>query len=386
MPLLDRITDAIAKIAPLKAAKASSMSNGLRSGHGIVPFDDNMIVSKPTIISHTSQIFFNFLAMACFASVAAFQAKWGVGPSGLTGFAIFVSIAGMFLSSFMLLIPVIYEKYDKLVRVARALKEVRVAFILTGTGVSFSLLIAFVTTISAWTQPGCKNPDNDPHGKEKGDEFKRGLPNWCNTKKAGAIFFWIAFVFWAISLGLLVFYWRTGKLAASRDPTFIPPHDDEGDDEESTHNSISPANRPAFMVAAADNRYDNPGVINSTFEDPNRYSSATAYSGYPTSGTSVPSSIPRPSMDAYGAFSDPAPSGFINTPAAASNYAASNSVQNHPPIQPAPSNTSPSVLFNSNAAPRVSRTMQYADPYAAVRTSLAGQGSPPSYESYSGYH
>lgn len=39
-----------------------------------------MIVSKPAIIAHTGQIFFNFLAMACYASVAAFQAKFHVGP------------------------------------------------------------------------------------------------------------------------------------------------------------------------------------------------------------------------------------------------------------------------------------------------------------------
>lgn len=39
-----------------------------------------MIVSKPAIIFHASQAFFNFLAMCCFASVAAFQAHWGVGP------------------------------------------------------------------------------------------------------------------------------------------------------------------------------------------------------------------------------------------------------------------------------------------------------------------
>lgn len=125
-----------------------------------------MIVSKPAIIFHTSQVFFNFLAMCCFASVAAFQAKWGVGPcelllsiliqshgtdslhqfmiAGLTGFALFVSIAGMFLSLFMLLVPVVYEKYDRLTRLARALKELRVSFILVGTGTTFSLLIACV--------------------------------------------------------------------------------------------------------------------------------------------------------------------------------------------------------------------------------------------------
>ncbi|KAJ3481909.1 hypothetical protein NLJ89_g12175 [Agrocybe chaxingu] len=158
-----------------------------------------MIVSKPTIVFHASQIFFNFIAMCCFASVASFQAKWKVGPSGLTGFALFVAISGMFLSAFMLAIPVAYERYDKFVRLARALKEVRVGFILTGTGVTFSLLISFIVTISAWTQPGCKNADNDPHAEELGDDFKNGLGGWCSTKKAGAIFFWLAFGTFGIS-------------------------------------------------------------------------------------------------------------------------------------------------------------------------------------------
>lgn len=48
----------------------------------------------------------------------------------------------MFLSAFMVLTPVLYEKYDKFVRLARALKEVRVAFILTGIGATFSILVA----------------------------------------------------------------------------------------------------------------------------------------------------------------------------------------------------------------------------------------------------
>lgn len=42
----------------------------------------------------------------------------------------------------MLLVPVVYEKYDKLNGLARALKEVRVAFILTGCGTGASLIIA----------------------------------------------------------------------------------------------------------------------------------------------------------------------------------------------------------------------------------------------------
>ena len=42
----------------------------------------------------------------------------------------------------MLFIPVVHEKYDKFTRLARAFREVRVGFILTSTGVTFSLLIA----------------------------------------------------------------------------------------------------------------------------------------------------------------------------------------------------------------------------------------------------
>lgn len=190
-----------------------------------------MIVSKPAIIFYIGQIFFNFLAMACFAGVANFQAKWGVGPcmfkfgvstlrrvtvvddhlsaAGLSGFAVFISVSGIVLSSVMLAVPVLYEKYDKFSRLARAMKELRVAFILAGAGSSFTFLIAwvlhfqlllqmlrvssrFIVTVSAWTEPGCKNANNDPNAK-LGDAFKNGLPGWCSTKKAGAIFFWLAF-------------------------------------------------------------------------------------------------------------------------------------------------------------------------------------------------
>ena len=119
-----------------------------------------MIVSKPAIIFYTAQVFFNFLAMCCFASVASFQAKYKVGPcklsmlslyfqamptrllAGLSAFAIFISVLGIFYSLFVLLVPVIYEKYDKGARLARALKETRVAFILAGTGTAVSLLIS----------------------------------------------------------------------------------------------------------------------------------------------------------------------------------------------------------------------------------------------------
>lgn len=121
-----------------------------------------MIVSKPAIIFHSSQAFLSFLAMCCFASVASFQAKHGVGPcacflfaelifltnfgspsAGLSGFAIFISIVGIILPLFMLLVPVFDVKYGRLTHLSRALSEVRVGFILTSTGTSLTLLIAY---------------------------------------------------------------------------------------------------------------------------------------------------------------------------------------------------------------------------------------------------
>jgi hypothetical protein len=54
-------------------------------------------------------------------------------------------------------------------------------------------LIRFIVTISAWTQPGCKDASKDPHAEALGDSFKNALPGWCSTKKAAAIFFWFAF-------------------------------------------------------------------------------------------------------------------------------------------------------------------------------------------------
>ncbi|EIN04994.1 hypothetical protein PUNSTDRAFT_75478 [Punctularia strigosozonata HHB-11173 SS5] len=307
-----------------------------------------MIVSKPTIILHTAQTFFNFLAMCCFASVAAFQSHWGIGVSGLSGFTLFVTISGMFLALFMLLVPVMYEKYDKGARLARAMKEIRVQFILTGTGITFALLIAFIVTISAWTEPGCKNADKDPHEK-LGDSFKNALGGWCNTKKAAAIFLWLAFVSWGGTLALTVRDWRSGAAVRPRDPPFQPPvmpsdHEDEFDDEESQYHQIPPAGRRPTL--------DNSDSPTSPFNDRNRYTYASS---------DAPPVLPRPSMDAYGAFSDPAPSG----------YGAGAGI------------SSPTA-----EAPAVSRTMQYADPYAAVRASIAGApaaSTPPSYESYQGY-
>lgn len=215
---------------------------------------------------------------------------------------------------------------------------------------------SFITTISVWSQAGCKNPKNDPHAKELGDSFTDGLSGWCSTKKAGAIFFWLAFgeflrvewisiaklfnaVFWGGSLTLTFLEWRKNRASRPRDPPFEQPPDGEEGDEESAYEvpSLKPDENDAI----------------SPFSDAYRYSgaSSTAIGSFGTPSTpkyNIPSAPqPRPSLDAYGAFSDPAPTGFGGSPV-------------------------------DSGVTGVSRTMQYADPYVAVRATVASGTTQPS--------
>lgn len=179
-------------------------------------------------------------------------------------------------------------------------------------------------------------------------------------------------VFWGCSLTLTVLDWRNGKTSRPRDPPFVHPvetaegsiyerADDRDDDED-----YEEARKPYTDTSNTYSPFSDTNRLSSAPSEQNSYQqpSAPAYSGAQAAS--------RPSIDAYGAFSDPAPSGF------AGGFA--------PPAQ--------------DSGPRVSRTMQYADPYAAVRASIAAGQSPPAsgnvtppaggppapgYSSYGGY-
>jgi hypothetical protein len=45
--------------------------------------------------------------------------------------------------------------------------------------------------MAAFGAAGCKSADNDPHA-DLGDDFKAELGQWCTTKKACAVFIWLA--------------------------------------------------------------------------------------------------------------------------------------------------------------------------------------------------
>lgn len=168
----------------------------------------------------------------------------------------------------------------------------------------------------------------------------------------------------------MIYDWRSGKLGP-RDPPFVRPtiQDDVEDVEvvgdEDGYQHIPPA-RPA--PSSPGGAYGG-NVLTSPFSDNNRYSSALVTSSYSavTPTVHMPA-VSRPSMDAYGAFSDPLPSGYGTPP--------TDTQPIGPPILPAP-----------DLGPRVSRTMQYADPYAAVHASIQPSPSPgpAGYDNYSGY-
>jgi len=214
--------------------------------------------------------------------------------------------------------------------------------------------------------------------------------------------FYLSFIklvvgFWLASLILLIIDWRSGNLTQRpRDPPFTRPdveEVEETEEEEEERRAYRPVGSTAPPpvtitsssippVATRRSTYDN---THSPFDDTNRLSAVSAvttaaasastaypntaqrnsgYSGYATPPAAVAS---RPSFDAYGAFSDPAPTGFGG---ASSSFA-------------------PPTISEANE-PRISRTMQYADPYAAVRASFTStsngpSGAPPSYTSYTGY-
>ncbi|WVQ64016.1 uncharacterized protein L199_002175 [Kwoniella botswanensis] len=316
-------------------------TNGLGGGN---PFLDGPILEEPSLprshlIIHVVAIFFTFLAICTMGAVAGFQAKW-VGVSGGTGFTLFLLLLSFVLSTFLLVVPIVYDRWDRLKRPAQFLNQTRSTFILHAFGSFLMLLSAFIVTISAWTAKGCKNPDDDPNA-DLGDDFKNGLKDWCTTKKASAIFDWFSFGAWAALLVLTALVFRKERCSnRHREPAFIPP--------ESTGVSYS------NILQADDERYADKGDSHAN-ETP-----ITASNGYGYSRTNVPSSVggmqdhnalSRPSVDAYGAFDGDMPGG-----------------------------TNQHSLLSDNSGQ--SRTMQlaYTDPYAQIRASLMSPTS-----SQSGY-
>lgn len=205
-------------------------------------------------------------------------------------------------------------------------------------------------------------------------------------------------VFWIASFVLVVMDWRSGRpvLGAGlrttsnsvkpRDPPFRRP---THDDAESVF-----SRDPSRHRRHDDDDDDEDEDIQSPFADPRGYA--------PTAGGQGAGGG-RASMDMYGAFSDPAPSGYAQPghvrqaasppPATSSYYPPPTSTASPPPNRFQPPTASPA----RSPPPNMSRTMAlayedtgttsatYEDPYDRVRASLTsprpgGANAPPSYE------
>ncbi|KIS00046.1 hypothetical protein L804_02683 [Cryptococcus deuterogattii 2001/935-1] len=291
------------------------------------PFADNRDYGKRSlprshIILHSVAMFFTFIAVCTMAAVAGFQAKW-FSVSGGTGFVLFLLLLSLFLTIILTVVPIVYDRWDKLNRPAQFLAQTRSTLILHAFGTLLMLLAAFIVTISAWTGKGCKNPSNDPHS-DLGDSYKNGLQNWCKTKKASAIFNWFSSITWSILLVLTILAFRREQKANRRELMMLPPASDG-----ISYSNIQPADEEQLDDKSESARGYIPDVYRKTDTTYHPASARTVYS--PPSVDHHPM-LSRTSIDVYGA-------------------------------------------FDGDSMPRVdepSRTMQlaYTDPYAQIRQSL----------------
>ncbi|KAG8837680.1 hypothetical protein FS842_003479 [Serendipita sp. 407] len=136
MAIIDTIKDTVTKVV---RPKGESLP---RPGANGQYHEEDLILSKSFIVATSFQIFFAFIALCCFAGVASFQGKYKVGPSGLSVLALFTSLFLFLFSSFLLAVPVVYDRYNKLHGVFRALRVIRVALICNGIGIFLSLISA----------------------------------------------------------------------------------------------------------------------------------------------------------------------------------------------------------------------------------------------------
>ncbi|RXK35622.1 hypothetical protein M231_07102 [Tremella mesenterica] len=203
-----------------KAFRFDKNLNVLRQSEMGDPFTDGPVLEQPSLprthlILYCASLFLTFLAICTMGGVAGFQAKW-FKISGGVGFTLFILLLTFLMTCFLLLTPLVYDRWDKMKRPAKFLAEPRSTLILHTFGTGLVLLAAMITTISGWGDKGCKNADNDPHAG-LGDSYKKALPQWLGL---------------AIYLALLVLaglaFRRDRSSTRHREPAFIPPSDTYG--------------------------------------------------------------------------------------------------------------------------------------------------------------
>lgn len=101
-------------------------------------------LDRLSLILRGLQIFFALVMLLIAIVIASFQSKWVGGPSGLTGFLLFISIASLLTSVVFVVVPIVYERSDfkTFKGVHRAIKEARVGFVANGVWTALTLITA----------------------------------------------------------------------------------------------------------------------------------------------------------------------------------------------------------------------------------------------------
>ncbi|CDZ96593.1 hypothetical protein [Phaffia rhodozyma] len=278
-------------------------------GIGNIQYNEVGVPWKDTAL-HGIIIFCTFVGMCCFAAVAGFQAKWSIGVSGLSAFALFFSLFLFFLSSFMLAVPLVFDKFDKMRALAMGLAVPRVQLILRVNGAFWTIILAMATTVSVFSEKGCKDSSNDPHA-DLGDAYTAGLTSWCRTKRAGSIFFWLSLAGWGGLLGLAFLGLYAARRKHQKEAGFVPPSSSI-DEERAGLNT-----RPDSLHAPTAG-HDEDGGMNEEGEGEERFDQQQQQQQQQRGPVEdryharfdVEPMRTRPSMDPYGAFSGSVPDGF----------------------------------------------------------------------------
>lgn len=209
------------------------------------------------IIIRGLTLFFLFINLFIYIAIAVFQKKWDVGPSGLTGLAIFVLVQGLLHALVFLLVPQIYERTDMFRGFARAIRLTRIQFIVYGTQTGLALVLSLITTISAYTG-GCKDHKADPNASNT--DYISNIGGFCRNKRAAAAFWWFSFLSFGLSLAIVFKSWYSVRKLGPRHPAFEPPQgvgvravDDDDDDDDfradDPYEGSSPPRFPQEMTA-----------------------------------------------------------------------------------------------------------------------------------------
>ncbi|KAI5474233.1 hypothetical protein MNV49_003863, partial [Pseudohyphozyma bogoriensis] len=200
-----------------------------KGGGGGKVWDDEDGSGLVNLSLRGAQVFFPFILLCIYIAIATFQKKWGVGPSFLTAFAIFMAVEGIIHGTLFLATPLMYERFTWLRGLARGLRQVRAAAIINGAQSLFMLLMAVITTVSAYTA-GCKDPSKDPHADLDG--YTDAMGGFCRNKRAAAAFWWFNLIAWLTTLAFVILNWRSVRRNPQSSGFVIPGSQFPADDEE----------------------------------------------------------------------------------------------------------------------------------------------------------